>query len=71
MTAFISCVLSLQAAGSRLLYAFGRDRMLPGSGWLAHLPPRHAVPINALLVVDVVPMLICLFVFWRPDTWPG
>ena len=68
VTAFISCVLSLQAAGSRLLYSFGRDRMLPGSRWLAHLPARHAVPINALVVVSVVPMLICLFVFWRPDT---
>jgi amino acid transporter len=68
VTAFISCVLSLQAAGSRLLYSFGRDRMLPGSAWLAHLPARHAVPINALVVVTVVPMLICLYVFWRPDT---
>jgi amino acid transporter len=67
VTAFISCVLSLQAAGSRLLYSFGRDRMLPGSRWLAHLPARHAVPINALVVVTVLPMLICLFVFWRPD----
>jgi amino acid transporter len=68
VTAFISCVLSLQAAGSRLLYSFGRDRMLPASGWLAHLPARHAVPINALVVVTVVPMLICLFVFWRPES---
>jgi amino acid transporter len=68
VTAFISCVLSLQAAGSRLLYSFGRDRMLPGSPWLARLPHRHAVPVNALVVVSVVPMLICLFVFWRPDT---
>jgi amino acid transporter len=68
VTAFISCVLSLQAAGSRLLYSFGRDRMLPGSRWLAHLPARSAVPINALLVVAVIPMLICLFVFWRPDS---
>jgi amino acid transporter len=68
VTAFVSCVLSLQAAGSRLLYSFGRDRMLPGSRWLAHLPARHAVPINALVVVTVVPMLICLFVFWRPDS---
>ena len=67
VTAFVSCVLSLQAAGSRLLYSFGRDRMLPGSAWLAHLPARHAVPINALVVVTVVPMVICLYVFWRPD----
>ena len=68
ITAFISCVLSLQAAGSRLLYSFGRDRMLPGSRWLAHLPARQAVPVNALVVVTFVPMLICLFVFFRPDT---
>jgi amino acid transporter len=68
VTAFISCVLSLQAAGSRLLYAFGRDRMLPGSRWLSQVSEKHAVPANALIVVGIVPMLICLFVFWRPDT---
>ena len=68
VTAFVSCVLSLQAAGSRLLYAFARDRMLPASGWLAHVSERHAVPTNALLVVCVVPVLICLFVFWQPDS---
>ena len=67
VTAFISCVLSLQAAGSRLLYAFARDRMLPASKWLAHVSPRHAVPTNALVVVCVLPILICLFVFFRPD----
>ncbi|MGY1747181.1 APC family permease [Blastococcus sp. SYSU D00695] len=68
VVAFISCVLSLQAAGSRLLYAFARDRMLPASGWLSHLSTRHAVPTNALLVVCVVPILICLFVYLQPDT---
>jgi len=68
ITAFVSCVLSLQAAGSRLLYAFARDRMLPGSTWLGHLSERHAVPTNALLVACVVPILICLFVFMNPDS---
>ncbi|MGY1916386.1 APC family permease [Blastococcus sp. SYSU DS0973] len=63
--AFLSCVLSLQAAGSRLLYAFARDRMLPASGWLAHVSPRHAVPTNALLVVCLVPVLIALFVYFQ------
>ncbi len=66
--AFLSCVLSLQAAGSRLLYAFGRDRMLPASGWLSHISDRHAVPTHALLVVSAVPMLIAVFVYVRPDT---
>ncbi len=68
VVAFISCVLSLQAAGSRLLYAFARDRMLPASPWLAKVSDKHAVPTNALTVVCVVPLLIALFVFWRPDT---
>lgn len=65
VVAFLSCVLSLQAAGSRLLYAFARDRMLPASGWMAHVSKKHAVPTNALLVVCVVPVLIALFVFFQ------
>ncbi|MCB0926220.1 MAG: amino acid permease [Mycobacterium sp.] len=70
ITAFISCVLSLQAAGSRLLYAFARDRMLPGSRWLAKMSQRHAVPANALLVACVIPILICLYVYTAPDQLP-
>lgn len=68
ITAFISCVLSLQAAGSRLLYAFARDRMLPGSSWLGRLSEKHAVPTNALLVACIVPILICLYVYVKPDS---
>jgi amino acid transporter len=70
ITAFISCVLSLQAAGSRLLYAFARDRMLPGSSWLAKMSARHAVPANALLVACVIPILICLYVYAQPNQLP-
>ena len=68
--AFISCVLSLQAAGSRLIYASARDRMLPMSGWLSRMSERHAVPTNALLVACVVPILICLYVYAVPDQLP-
>jgi amino acid transporter len=70
ITAFISCVLSLQAAGSRLIYASARDRMLPMSGWLSQMSQRHAVPTNALLVACVVPILICLYVYAAPDQLP-
>ena len=70
ITAFVSCVLSLQAAGSRLLYAFARDRMLPGSSWLAKMSERHSVPANALLVACVIPILICLYVYAFPDQLP-
>ena len=70
ITAFISCVLSLQAAGSRLLYASARDRMLPGSSWLAKMSGRHSVPANALMVTCVIPILICLYVYAFPDQLP-
>lgn len=69
ITAFISCVLSLQAAGSRLLYSFARDRMLPASSWLSRMSANH-VPSNALLVACVIPIALCLFVFWQPDALP-
>ena len=68
--AFISCVLSLQAAGSRLIYASARDRMLPMSGWLSRMSERHSVPTNALLVACIVPILICLYVYAAPDQLP-
>lgn len=67
LIAFISCVLSLQAALSRLLFSFGRDSMLPGSKWLATLSVRHAVPTNAIIVACIAPMIICLWVFFQPD----
>ena len=62
LTAFLSCVLSLQAAGSRLLYSFGRDGMMPGHAWLAKLSSKK-VPRNALLVACIVPLLICLLIY--------
>ncbi|MGD9619458.1 MAG: APC family permease [Mycolicibacterium sp.] len=70
ITAFISCVLSLQAAGSRLIYAFARDRMLPGSDWLSKMSERHAVPANALLVACVIPIIICFYVYLYPEQLP-
>ena len=66
--AFISCVLSLQAAASRLLHSFARDGMLPGSVWLSKISPRSQVPRNALLVASIVPMLICVVVYVRPES---
>ena len=61
--AFISCVLSLQAAASRLLYSFARDGMLPGHVWLSKVSERNKVPTNALIVACTVPALICVLIF--------
>ena len=40
MISFFSCLLSLQAATSRLLFAYGRDGMIIGSERLSKLSPR-------------------------------
>ena len=61
--AFISCVLSLQAAASRLLYSFARDGMLPRHTWLSKVSERSKVPTNALIVACTVPALICVLIF--------
>lgn len=66
ITAFLSCVLSLQAAASRLLYSFARDRMLPGHAWLGRLSPARQVPTNALLVACLVPLAICVYLYVSP-----
>ncbi|MBK0422130.1 amino acid permease [Leucobacter sp. CSA2] len=63
--AFISCVLSLQAAASRLLYSFARDGMLPGHRWLSKVSDRNKVPTNALIVACTVPALICVLIYFN------
>lgn len=65
VTAFLSCVLSLQAAASRLLYSFSRDEMLPGHKWMGKLSARQ-VPANALLVAGLIPAIIAVIVYVGP-----
>ena len=67
LTAFLSCVLSLQAAASRLLFSFARDGMVPGHAWLSRVSPRSKVPVNALIVACTIPLLLCLLILVGPD----
>lgn len=67
LTAFLSCVLSLQAAASRLLFSFARDGMIPGHNWLSKVSPRSKVPTNALIVACLIPLLICVIIYIGPD----
>jgi amino acid transporter len=60
MVSFLSCILSLQAAASRLVHAYARDRMVVGSAWLDHLSPRTHVPARALAVSGAVGSTILL-----------
>ncbi|MGE0219508.1 APC family permease, partial [Mycolicibacterium sp.] len=69
LTAIMSCVLSLQAALSRLIFAFARDKMLPGHAALSKLT-RDKTPRNALLLASLAPMVLGVWVFIYPSSLP-
>ncbi|GLZ84731.1 amino acid permease [Metapseudomonas resinovorans] len=58
IVSFVSCVLSLQAAASRLLYSYARDEMVMGSSILKRLSPNTHVPAAALVVCGLLPAAI-------------
>ncbi|MDN5766229.1 MAG: APC family permease [Humibacillus sp.] len=60
LISFFSCALSLQAAGSRLIYSYARDQMMPGSSLLSRFSVGRAVPPYALLLAAAVPALIVI-----------
>ncbi len=60
LVSFMSCCLSLQAAASRMLFSYGRDRMIFGSETVGRISPRLHVPPGALTVAAVVPGAIIL-----------
>jgi amino acid transporter len=71
--AFFSCGTSVQGAGSRLAFSYGRDGALPGSAWLSKVHSRFRTPVNALLVGALISLLFILFVYYQPtenkDIW--
>lgn len=58
LISFFSCALSLQAAASRLVYAYARDQMMPGSELLSKFSVGRAVPPYALALAAFVPSVI-------------
>jgi amino acid transporter len=65
--AMLSCILSLQAALSRLIFSFSRDNMLPGSDWMSKIS-KNSVPDNAMMVSCLLPVIICVWVYFQPDS---
>jgi amino acid transporter len=58
LISFVSCALSLQAAASRVIYSYARDRMIVGAARLSRISPKHRVPTASLIVAVVVPAVI-------------
>jgi amino acid transporter len=67
LVSFISCLLSLQAAASRLIFAYARDQMIFGSKFLSRMSPGRHVPANALIVMGAIPAIIALSALWLQD----
>jgi len=67
LVSFGSCVLSLQAAASRLLFAYARDDMIAGSAWFKRLSPHTHVPTASLVVAGLIPATIAVSGLWLPN----
>jgi amino acid transporter len=67
LTAFLSCTLSLQAAASRMIYAYARDRMIAGSGFLGAFNDRLHIPPAATAAAVLIPALVVLLFGSSPD----
>jgi amino acid transporter len=67
LVSFMSCLISMQAAASRLLFAYARDEMIVGSRTLSRLSPHTRVPVGALLVAGIIPAAIAMSGLWLAD----
>ncbi|MGO0059941.1 APC family permease [Brevibacillus fluminis] len=59
ITGTIASGLASHTSASRLLFAMGREKVLPGS-FLAYVHPRYSTPINSIIVTGV----FCLAAIW-------
>ncbi len=67
LVSFGSCILSMQAAASRLLFSYARDDMIAGSRWLNRLSPRTHVPTVSLVLAGLIPATIAVSGLWLPN----
>ncbi|NHU49069.1 APC family permease [Rhodococcus sp. A14] len=58
---FTACALAVQATASRVVFAFSRDRMIPGAGVLRRVSRRNHVPVFATLAVGGLAALAFIY----------
>jgi amino acid transporter len=61
LISFLSCVLSLQAAASRLIYSYSRDKMMIGHKSLSKFWEKRHIPPYALALATLIPAAIIVF----------
>ena len=60
--AIFVCCLAIQAATTRLLYAYGRDKMIPASRFFAYVHPSTRTPMTSAIFVAVAAIVVLLYV---------
>jgi amino acid transporter len=68
LISFLAGVMGQQTAVSRLVYSFARDDMFPGSHLIARTGKNSHVPVNALLITNVLPVVLTIYVYFSPDS---
>jgi len=64
LISFISCLISIQAAASRLLFSYARDQMIAGSQYFSRISPHTHVPVAALLTGALLGAAVALCGLW-------
>jgi amino acid transporter len=60
LTAFLACMLGIQATVSRVVWAYGRAGDLPFSMWLQRLNGTDRLPVNATVSIGIAAAAFCL-----------
>jgi amino acid transporter len=60
---FAASMMMAQTSVSRVIWAFSRDKILPGSEFLSKLSKKHGTPDRAVTIVGVLAILVTLLAF--------
>jgi amino acid transporter len=63
LTNILVCVLANMLVATRVVFAMGRDNMLPGSSWLRHVSPKYRVPTHAVWATGIIAVLLLASAF--------
>ncbi|NBE55871.1 APC family permease [Streptomyces boluensis] len=67
VVAITVCVLAVQAAGIRLMFAMARDNNLPAGSMLARVSPRFQTPVVPAVLIGVVGVVILVININQPQ----
>jgi len=60
--AIFVCCLAIQAATTRLLFAYGRDKMIPASKFFGYVNPSTRTPMTSAFFVAAAAIVVLLYV---------